>query len=325
MMDEVLIRVRSLRTWFPVAAHIFGRRRGSVKAVDDVSLEIRKGEVFGLVGESGSGKTTLGRSLLCLVQPSGGSIEFNGTELIGRSDREMRSIRRQMQIIYQDPYASLDPRMSVGAIVAEGMAIHRIGTRASRRERVQELLEMVGLTPDHASRYPHEFSGGQRQRIGIARALSVNPSFIVADEPVSALDVSIQAQIINLLHELRKTLNLTLLFISHDLSVVGHFSNRVAVMYLGRVMEIADRKTLFSRPRHPYTAALLSAVPIANPRRDWTYEPLAGDIPSPVNPPSGCVFRTRCPYAIADCAKSVPPLREVAVGHETACIREEIL
>ena len=237
----------------------------------------------------------------------------------------MRIIRRQMQIIYQDPYASLDPRMSVGAIVAEGMAIHRIGTRASRRERVQELLEMVGLTPDHASRYPHEFSGGQRQRIGIARALSVTPSFIVADEPVSALDVSIQAQIINLLHEIRKKLNLTLLFISHDLSVVGHFSDRVAVMYLGRVMEIADRRTLFSRPRHPYTAALLSAVPIANPRRDWTYEPLAGDIPSPVNPPSGCVFRTRCPFAIADCARSVPPLREVAVGHKSACIRENIL
>ena len=325
MTQEPLLETRSLKVWFPVKHHVFGRGRGEVKAVDDVSLDIRSGEVFGLVGESGSGKTTFGRAVLRLIKPTGGSVRFRGTELIGLPIGQMRSLRREMQIIYQDPYASLDPRMNVGGIVGEGLVIHRIGNRTLRRDRVHELLEMVGLSPDHASRYPHEFSGGQRQRIGIARALAVNPKFIVADEPVSALDVSVQAQVINLLGELKRSLGLTLLFISHDLSVVQHISDRVAVMYLGRIMEVADRRTLYTRPKHPYTEALLSAVPIPNPRDKRTIKPLKGDIPSAISPPSGCVFRTRCPYAIADCAEVVPPLRRVGLDHVSACIREDIL
>jgi oligopeptide/dipeptide ABC transporter ATP-binding protein len=277
--------------------------------------------VLGLVGESGSGKTTAGRSMLRLIEPTAGEVLFDGVSITALSPRRFRPYSKQMQIIFQDPYASLDPRMTVGDIVGEGLAIHRLAHGEARRERVANLLEQVGLHPDHMHRYAHEFSGGQRQRIGIARALAVEPRFIVADEPVSALDVSIQAQIVNLLQDLREALGLTLLFISHDLSVVEYVSDRVAVMYLGRVMEIAPARRLYASPQHPYTEALLSGVPVPEPRARRQRILLEGEVPSPIDPPSGCVFRTRCPIATEDCARVLPPLERVAEGHYKACIR----
>jgi len=292
-----------------------------VKAVDGVSFSVRSGEVVGLVGESGSGKTSLGRAILRLVETTSGSVTFEGKEVTSLDGKAMKDLRSEMQIIFQAPYASLNPRMSVGDILGEALLLHRIGTSRDRKQRIADLLEKVGLPAAAAARYPHEFSGGQRQRIGIARALAVNPKFIVADEPVSALDVSIQAQIINLLQDLRKEMGLSLLFIGHDLSVIEFLCDRVVVLYLGRVMETASSADLYSRPRHPYTRALLDAAPVPDPtlRRDRVM--LTGDIPSPINPPSGCVFRTRCPFAIDRCAEVVPPLEAIGADHSVACIR----
>jgi oligopeptide transport system ATP-binding protein len=314
--------------YFPVTAGIiFQRRVADVKAVDDVSFDIYRGETLGLVGESGCGKTTLGRLILLLYRPTAGSIIFDGKDLTTLKAGELRRMRRHMQMIFQDPYASLNPRMTVGNIIAEPLIIHGLAkNRKERQERVQELMRVVGLNPYYANRYPHEFSGGQRQRIGIARALAVNPAFIVADEPVSALDVSIQAQIINLMEDLQAEFGLTYLFIAHDLSVVRHISDRVAVMYLGHLMELADRQELYENPLHPYTKALLSAVPIPDPAVEAKRERiiLTGDVPSPLHPPSGCVFHTRCPMAIEDCKKAVPEWRNVGSAdrqHWVACIR----
>ncbi len=316
-----LLEVRNLRKYFPIRGGIFSRVVANVKAVEDVSFEIKKGEVVGLVGESGSGKTTAGRSILRLIEPTDGEILFNGVDIAKLPKAKMRDYRKEMQIIFQDPFASLNPRMSVGDIIGEAMTIHNLARGKDKEQRVADLLDRVGMSPNHMRRYPHEFSGGQRQRIGIARALAVDPQFIVADEPVSALDVSIQAQVVNLLQDLKEELGLTLLFIAHDLGVVEYISDRVVVMYLGRVMEVAPSKDLYANPIHPYTEALLSAVPIPDPtiKRDRVI--LQGDIPSPINPPSGCVFRTRCPIAVEDCAHVVPPLEEVSPGHFKACIR----
>ena len=316
-----MVEAKNLSTWFTAKAEFYGSKKGMIRAVDDVSLDIVKGEVLGLVGESGSGKTTLGRTLLFLEKPRSGSVLFESRDLKGLKKRELRALRRKMQIIYQDPYSSLEARMDIGHIISEGLDIHRIGTKNERREKVAELLTVVGLVPQYAERYPHEFSGGQRQRISIARALALDPDFIVADEPVSALDVSVRAQIINLLMDLKEEFHLTMLFISHDLSVVEHISDRVAVMYLGRLMELARKETLFRESAHPYTQALMNAVPAPNPKNRTGFKVLPGDIPSPMNPPSGCVFRTRCPMAIRECAATVPPLRELHPGHHVACIR----
>ncbi|APD09967.1 MULTISPECIES: ABC transporter ATP-binding protein [Thermus] len=325
-MSGVLLEVKDLKKHFPIRGGVLSRVVGSVKAVDGVSFAIRRGEVLGLVGESGSGKTTVGRTLLRLIEPTGGRILFDGEDITELPKDKLRPYRRRMQIIFQDPFSSLNPRMTVGDIIAEPLVIHGIGkTPQERTERVAELLKLVGLSPDHMRRYPHEFSGGQRQRIGIARALAVAPEFIVADEPVSALDVSIQAQVVNLLQDLKEELGLTLLFIAHDLAVVEYISDRVAVMYLGKVMEIASSRELYRNPKHPYTEALLSAVPIPDPTVKRERIVLQGDIPSPINPPSGCVFRTRCRYALPECAHTVPELKEVAPGHYKACIRDDIL
>jgi peptide/nickel transport system ATP-binding protein len=315
-----LIEVRNLKTYFPVG-NILNRR--IVRAVDDVSFSVGEGEVVGLVGESGSGKTTVGRSILRLVEPTAGEVIFEGRDLVKASKRELRRLRKPLQIIFQDPFASLNPRMTVGQIVSEGLTIHKLANGQGARDRVAELLGKVGLSPSHAHRYPHEFSGGQRQRIGIARALAVDARFIVADEPVSALDVSIQAQVINLLQDLQQELGLSLLVISHDLSVVEHISDSVIVMYLGRVMEVGRKRQVFANPRHPYTEALLSAKPRIDPERRHGGKRiiLKGDIPSPIDPPSGCVFRTRCPIAVEECARVVPPLEEAEAGHLKACIR----
>ena len=313
--DETLLEVKRLRKFFPV-------RGGHVQAVNDVSFELRKGEVVGLVGESGSGKSTIGRLLLRLLDPTEGEIAFKGVEIAGLSRKEMRPYRREMQLIFQDPFASLDPRMTVAQIIGEAFQIHALETGKKRSEAIAHLLQRVGLSPEHMSRYPHEFSGGQRQRIGIARALAVRPSFIVADEPVSALDVSVQAQVLNLIQDLQQELALTVLFIAHDLLVVEYLCDRVMVMYLGRVMEVASSQQLYRNPKHPYTEALLSAAPVPDPSAKRKPVILKGDIPSPMNPPSGCVFRTRCPYAIEECSRVVPPLREVAAGHFKACIRD---
>jgi oligopeptide/dipeptide ABC transporter ATP-binding protein len=311
-----LVRVRALVKHFPV--------EGSddvVRAVDGVTFEIVQGETLGLVGESGCGKSTVGRCLLRLIEPTSGEVEFEGKDVLATTGRELRALRREMQIIFQDPYASLNPRVRVRNIIAEPLVIHGMGSPEERRNRVAELLRRVGLDPDYMNRYPHEFSGGQRQRIGIARALALNPRLIVADEPVSALDVSVQAQVVNLLQDLQHELGLTYLFISHGLAVVEHISTRVAVMYLGRIVEIASAAELYSLPLHPYTKALLSAIPIPDPRRKRERIVLQGDVPTPINPPSGCRFRTRCPMAIPECAQVDPDLREITPGHTVACIR----
>ncbi|MEW6422456.1 MAG: oligopeptide/dipeptide ABC transporter ATP-binding protein, partial [Deinococcota bacterium] len=291
---ETLLDVRNLEKFFPIRGGLLSRVVGNVKAVNDVSFKLGRGEVVGLVGESGSGKTTAGRAILRLIEPTGGQVIFNGTDITKLSKSQMRDYRREMQIIFQDPFASLNPRMTVGDIIGEAMQIHNLHPGKERVERIAELLEKVGLRPEHMRRYPHEFSGGQRQRIGIARALAVNPSFIVADEPVSALDVSIQAQVVNLLQDLQEELSLTVLFIAHDLAVVEYICDRIIVMYLGRVMEIASSRELNTNPKHPYTEALLSAAPVPDPTVKRQRIILEGDIPSPINPPSGCVFRTRC-------------------------------
>ncbi len=315
-----LLEVSELRTHFSVKQGWLARRR-TLKAVDGVSFAIRTGEVLALVGESGSGKTSVGRSILRLVEPTSGSVRFDGVEITTLSPTEMRRRRKDMQIVFQDPYASLNPRMSVAAILGQALDIHNLAPGAARESRIVQLLQQVGLSAEHLHRYPHEFSGGQRQRIGIARALSVMPRFIVADEPVSALDVSIQAQVINLLQDLQRELGLTLLLITHDLGVVEYLADRVMVMYLGRLMEVAPRRELFSNPRHPYTQALLSAIPVPDPDAPPRRMLLKGDMPSALDPPSGCVFRTRCPLASSECAQVVPPLEAVSPQHFKACIR----
>jgi peptide/nickel transport system ATP-binding protein len=315
-----LLEVSELRTHYSIKQGWFSARR-ALKAVDGVSFTVRAGEVVALVGESGSGKTSVGRSILRLIEPTSGSVRFDGAEITRLSSAEMRQRRKDMQIIFQDPYASLNPRMTVAAIVGQALDIHQLAAGAAREARIVQLLQQVGLSADHVHRYPHEFSGGQRQRIAIARALSVMPRFIVADEPVSALDLSIQAQVINLLQDLRRELGLTLLLITHDLGVVRYFADRVMVMYLGRLMEIAPRQELFRNPRHPYTQALLSAIPVADPDARPRRVLLRGDMPSPLDPPSGCVFRTRCPLASGECARVVPSLEAVSPQHFKACIR----
>ncbi len=299
----------------------FTVRRAKIHALQGVTFRLDAGEMVGLVGESGSGKSTLGRSILRLIEPTDGRIVFNGTDITRLNQSRLRPIRRQMQMIFQDPAASLNPRMSVAEIVSEPLRIHTKLSRKARRARAIELLELVGLAADHLPRYPHEFSGGQRQRIGIARALALDPKLIVADEPVSALDVSVQAQVINLIQDLQRKFKLAMLFISHDLLVVEYICDRVIVMYLGRIMEIAPSKSLYRSPKHPYTEALFSAAPVPGPAPKRTRIVLEGEIPSPANPPSGCVFRTRCPYAIPECAKEIPVLEEIAPGHFKACIR----
>jgi oligopeptide/dipeptide ABC transporter ATP-binding protein len=314
-----LVEAQALTKRFPVGRDLFGRPRAWVHAVTDVSLALAPGETVGLVGESGCGKSTLGRLLLRLLEPTSGDVRFEGRSLAGLRGRELRRLRRSMQIIFQDPYGSLDPRMRVEAIVGEGLLIHRLGTRAERRAKVAELLELVGLSPEAARRYPHEFSGGQRQRIGIARALALGPRFVVADEAVSALDVSIQAQILNLLQDLQRRLTLTLLFVSHDLRVVEHLADRVAIMYLGRIVEEGSRAVVYGAARHPYTRALLSAVPVPDPTRKSARQELPGEPPSPVSPPPGCAFHPRCPYAVERCRVEVPELLRGRDGRAVAC------
>ncbi len=315
-----LVEVRNLTKHFPVGTGLLGVGRDSVKAVDGVSFSIRRGETFGLVGESGCGKSTTGRCILRLIEPTSGSVRFDGQDLLTLSSDGLRRLRRDIQIIFQDPYSSLNPRMTVGRIVEEPLVIHRIGDRRVRRNRVAELLGLVGLEPEHADRYPHEFSGGQRQRIGIARALALNPRFIVCDEPVSALDVSVQAQVVNLLQDLQQQLGLTYLFISHGLSVVEHISTRVGIMYLGKLVEVASSEEIFHNPLHPYTRALLSAIPIPDPDLRRERLRLTGDIPTSIEPPSGCRFRTRCPIAEPRCADLEPQLVEVSPNHFVACM-----
>ncbi len=322
--DRVLLEVRGLKMWFPITQGLVLQRRvGDIRAVDGLDFSIRRGETLGLVGESGCGKSTTGRAILQLYRPTAGQVLFEGTDLTRLRGEALRRMRRRMQMIFQDPYASLNPRMTVGNIVGEPLEVHNIGKPEERRQRVQELLEVVGLNPYFVNRYPHEFSGGQRQRIGVARALAVNPDFIVCDEPISALDVSIQAQIINLLEELQDKFGLTYLFIAHDLSVVRHISDRVAVMYLGKIVELTTRDELYSNPLHPYTKALLSAVPIPDPVVEEKRQRiiLEGDVPSPANPPSGCRFRTRCGLRMDICAEVEPEWRETAADHWVACHR----
>ncbi len=314
-----LLEIRNLKKHFPVGQALFSRNKDVLKAVDGVNLNVEQGETLGLVGESGCGKSTLGRAILRLIEPTGGEVYFEGKNLLTMSQRDLRDMRRQMQIIFQDPYASLNPRMRVGDIVGEGLEIHKIAKGRAKRDRVIELLRQVGLREDHYGRYPHEFSGGQRQRIGIARALGVGPKFIVCDEPVSSLDVSIQAQIINLLMELQEKMHLTYLFISHDLRVVEHISHRVAIMYLGKVVEIAQSDTIYRDAKHPYTRALLSSVPIPDVDGKKERVLLQGDVPSPVNPPSGCAFHPRCAYRAPICDQMEPPLDFDADSHGVAC------
>lgn len=315
-MDEILIEVKNLKKYFPVRSGL--GKRSYIKAVDDVSFFIKKGETLGLVGESGCGKSTTGRTIIRLYEPTGGQIIFKGEDI---TKKDMLPYRKHMQMIFQDPYASLNPRMTVGDIIGEPLEIHNIAKGNEKKERVQELLKLVGLNSEHANRYPHEFSGGQRQRIGIARALAVEPEFIICDEPISALDVSIQAQIVNMLEDLQQQLGLTYLFIAHDLSMVKHISNRVGVMYLGKLVELAESNELYDKPLHPYTQALLSAIPIPDPKvsRERTRIILEGDVPSPLNPPSGCRFRTRCKYAFDRCKEEEPQLKDVGAGHYVAC------
>ena len=322
-MSENLVEVKHLQQYFPAGG--MGKNKRYVQAVDDVSFAIRKGETLGLVGESGCGKTTTGRTLLRLYEPTDGTIIYDGKVLFDKKEKiavYMLPYRRRMQIVFQDPYASLDPRMTIGDIVGEGIDIHNICSNAKERhDKIISLLERVGLNSEHANRYPHEFSGGQRQRVGIARALAVDPEFIVCDEPVSALDVSIQAQVVNMFEDLQQEMGLTYLFIAHDLSVVKHISNRIGVMYLGKLVELADSFELIAHSVHPYTRSLISAIPVADPKtaRESHRIVLQGDVPSPLNPPSGCRFRTRCPYADERCAAEVPEFKEVASGHWAAC------
>jgi len=321
---DTILRVEGLKMHFPITDGIILQREvGKVRAVDGLDFTVKRGETLGLVGESGCGKSTTGRAILQLYRPSAGHVYFEGNDLTKMNGEQLRQQRRQMQMIFQDPYASLNPRMTVGSIIGEPLQVHGMAKGKDRQERVQELLRVVGLNAYYVNRYPHEFSGGQRQRIGIARALAVNPKFIVADEPISALDVSIRAQVINLMEDLQAEFNLTYLFIAHDLSVVRHISDRVAVMYLGKIVELADRQDLYQNPLHPYTKALLSAVPIPDPIAESKRERiiLQGDVPSPINPPSGCRFHTRCPIAIAACSEVDPPFEEKAPGHWAACIR----
>ena len=320
--NDVLVKVKGLKMYFPITQGIiFQRRVGDIRAVDGISFNVRRRETLGLVGESGCGKSTTGRAILQLYRPTAGDVEFDGQSLVKMKGEPLRRMRRRMQMIFQDPYASLNPRMTVGNIIGEPLDVHNIMSSRERRERVQELLQIVGLNPYFVNRYPHEFSGGQRQRIGVARALAVQPEFIVCDEPISALDVSIQAQIINLLEELQEEFGLTYLFIAHDLSVVRHISDRVAVMYLGKLVELTDRASLYMNPLHPYTKALLSAVPIPDPvvedQRRRTI--LKGEVPSPANPPSGCNFHTRCPSKLPICDQVDPEWQDVGGGHWVAC------
>ncbi|MER8863003.1 ABC transporter ATP-binding protein [Mesorhizobium sp. M0751] len=320
-MDAPFLSVKNLTKHFAPTAF---SRGPVVRALEDISFDIRRGQVVGLVGESGSGKTTIGRSVLRLIEPTSGQINYDGTDITRLSAAQLRHQRRKMQYIFQDPFASLSPRMTIGQILTEGLDIQAIGKKSERRARAEKALAAVELPVDAYERYAHEFSGGQRQRIGIARALTLEPEFIVADEPVSALDVSIQAQIINLLRDLQLRLGLTMLFISHDLAVVEYICDTVIVLYLGRIMEVAPAAELYARPQHPYTRALLSAIPSLDPLARQDRQVLKGDIPSPANPPSGCVFRTRCPFALEACAGAVPPLRATAEGHLKACIRDDI-
>jgi oligopeptide/dipeptide ABC transporter ATP-binding protein len=314
-----LLEVRDLVKHFPIRKGLFGRTTGQVRAVDGVSFTLARGEVLGLVGESSCGKTTTGRAILRLIEPTSGSVRFAGREILGLPRREMQALRRRMQIIFQDPYSSLNPRHTVGSIVGEALAIHHLAKGREAKERVAELLRLVGLAPEHARRYPHEFSGGQRQRIGIARDLALAPQLIIGDEPVSALDVSIRAQIINLLIDLQAEFSLSYIIISHDLAVVEHICDRIAVMYLGKIVELASFKDLYANPRHPYTQALMSAVPTTDPRARQQRIILSGDVPNPIQPPSGCRFHPRCPNAVAGCAENEPPLKTIAPGHSVAC------
>ncbi|SOC38493.1 ABC transporter ATP-binding protein [Ureibacillus acetophenoni] len=318
-MGELLIEAKGLKKYFPVQKGLFSKNNSFVRAVDGISLAIKKGETLGLVGESGCGKSTTGRMIMRLLAPTDGEIWFNGKDISKLNNKQLRETRKEFQMIFQDPYASLNPRMTIRELISEPLIVHKMLTKKEREKRVHELLEYVGLTSYHANRYAHEFSGGQRQRIGIARALAVNPKLIVADEPVSALDVSIQSQVLNLMQDLQKEFGLTYLFISHDLSVVEHISDRVGVMYLGKIVEITDKESLYGNPLHPYTKALMSAVPVADPRMKRERIILQGDIPSPSNPPSGCTFHPRCQSCMEICKTVVPELKEVEPGHFTAC------
>ncbi|RNB86322.1 ABC transporter ATP-binding protein [Brevibacillus panacihumi] len=318
-MTEELLVVSNLKKYYPITGGVLGGEIGTVKAVDDISFSVKRGETLGLVGESGCGKSTTGRSLLRLIEPTSGEIRFDGVDVMKLKHEDLRKIRRDMQIVFQDPFASLNPRHNVEKILEEPLIVHKIGTPAERKKRVAKMLEVVGLSSYHARRYPHQFSGGQRQRIGIARALMLNPKLIVADEPVSALDVSIQSQVLNLMQDLQKEMGLTYLFIAHDLSVVRHISDRVGVMYLGRIVELTTSNQLYTNPLHPYTQALLSAVPTPDPDVVRERIILEGDVPSPANPPGGCTFHTRCPKAKEECKTVRPQFQEVELGHFVAC------
>lgn len=326
-MNAPLLQVLGLRKQYPVRGGVFGRQRDTVKAVEDVSFELHAGETLGLVGESGCGKSTLGRTVMRLEEPTAGDVVFDGHSLARATKQELFALRRDVQMIFQDPYSSLNPRITVGEAVREPLDIHRLGNEQDRRQRVQQLFDAVGLGPSAYNRYPHEFSGGQRQRVGIARSLALSPRVVIADEPVSALDVSVQGQVLNLLVQLQRDLGLTYLFISHDLSVVEYLSDRVAVMYLGRIVEMGSRASIYSAPAHPYTRALLESVPIADPRRRRNKVPVQGETPSAVNPPPGCAFHPRCPFAIDACRQAVPVLEAVGTkedaGHMAACIRRD--
>lgn len=318
-MKKPILEVNGLKKYFDITGGIFGKKVGEIKAVDDLSFTVREGEILGIVGESGCGKSTTGKAVLRLIEPTAGQVKFEGEDITHLNDEEMRKLRREMQIIFQDPYASLNPRHTVEKIIGEPLLIHGVKSKKERRERVQRLLEIVGLSSYHASRYPHQFSGGQRQRVGIARALANNPKLIICDEPVSALDVSVQSQILNLMEDLRDEFNLTYVFIAHDLSVVKHISDRVGVMYLGRMVELTDKDSLYDDPKHPYTQALLSAIPSPDPDAVRDRIILEGDVPSPADPPKGCTFHTRCPQAMAICKQIRPEFREVEDNHFVAC------